>query len=154
PLEAMLQSQAGRRIANGKDFDSTTGKLRGDLEPAPLHLDEAAAAALAARLRDLPATVAGLEQKPYTERPSAPFTTTTLQREAGQRLRVCAQRTMRAAQRLYEQGFITYMRTDSTTLSQEALTGARRLIATKYGEMNLPPSPRLYANKVKNAQEA
>ena len=154
PFKASLQSLKGQRIASGKDFDAATGKLvASDSKPA-LHLDEAAAKALVTTLTNLPAIVRSLEQKPLTERPSAPFTTSTLQQEAGRKLRFGAQRAMRGAQKLYEQGFITYMRTDSTTLSQEALTAARRLIATKYGEMNVPQSPRTYATKVKNAQEA
>ncbi|MCC6671174.1 MAG: type I DNA topoisomerase [Planctomycetes bacterium] len=153
PFDATLASVDGRRVAVGKDFDPDTGRLRSAKEQ-PLHLDEAAATKLLAELRSAQATVESLEQKPYTERPAAPFTTSTLQQEAGRKLRFGAQRTMRAAQRLYENGWITYMRTDSTTLSQEALGAARTLIAETYGREHLPPEPRAYATKVRNAQEA
>ncbi len=119
-----------------------------------MHLLEPTARALVARLASRPARVLSVEKKPYAERPSPPFTTSTLQQEAARKLRFAAQRTMRAAQRLYENGFITYMRTDSTTLSNEALAAARTLIAREYGKENLSPDARVYATKVKNAQEA
>jgi DNA topoisomerase-1 len=152
-FEATLQSVGGRRVAQGKDFEPDTGKLRA-AKDQPLLLDRAAAEALVARLRDRRATVETVESKPYVERPQPPFTTSTLQQEAGRKLRFAAQRTMRAAQRLYENGFITYMRTDSTTLSQEAIAAARAHIAASYGREHLPAEPRLYKTKVRNAQEA
>ena len=154
PFDASLVSVGGRRVASGRDFEQTTGQLKDAKGEAPLHLDEKAAKDLLQRLEGRTATVASLEQKPFTERPSPPFTTSTLQQEAGKKLRFSAQRTMRAAQRLYENGFITYMRTDSTTLSAEAVAGARTLIQSEYGGENLPDQPRTYATKVKNAQEA
>ena len=96
----------------------------------------------------------GVERKPYRRRPAAPFMTSTFQQEAGRKLRMSATAAMRVAQSLYEKGYITYMRTDSTTLSQAALTAARDTIAQRFGADYLPPSPRRYAKKVKNAQEA
>jgi DNA topoisomerase-1 len=154
PFEAGLTEVGGKRIASGKDFEADTGKLKDGAKQPPLHLTGKTAKELLARLQGKPAKVVSLEQKPFTERPAAPFTTSTLQQEAGRKLRFAAQRTMRAAQRLYENGHITYMRTDSTTLSQEALTAARTLIREQYGKENLPDSPRTYATKVRNAQEA
>ncbi len=153
PFEARLTALDGQRVASGKDFDPDTGKLKSGREN-PRHLTRELAEQLTRELTGKRAQVASVESKPYTERPSPPFTTSTLQQEAGRKLRFGAQRAMRAAQRLYEQGYITYMRTDSTTLSQEALTGARRVIAKKFGERLLPDEPRFYATKVKNAQEA
>ena len=168
PFDATLVTVGKQRVASGRDFDPETGKLKAEGASAgvgntkgaeaplhlPLHLTEAKAKELLARLRGKQATVQSVEKKPYTERPAPPFTTSTLQQEAGRKLRFTAQRTMRAAQRLYEHGYITYMRTDSTNLSSEALTAARRLIATQYGEQHLPDSPRQYQTKVRNAQEA
>jgi DNA topoisomerase-1 len=153
PFEATLQSLAGQRIAQGKDFDPDTGKLRTGKEQ-PLLLDQRQAEDLVARLSGKPGRVESVESKPYSERPSPPFTTSTLQQEAGRKLRFAAQRTMRAAQRLYENGFITYMRTDSTSLSNEALEAARAHIASSFGTEHLPDAPRLYKTKVRNAQEA
>ncbi len=153
-FDAELHSVGGRRVASGKDFDPDTGKLKAGGEDGPLHLRQADAEALVARLRGKPANVESVESKPYTERPYPPFTTSTLQQEAGRKLRFAAQRTMRAAQRLYENGFITYMRTDSTTLSSEALAAARAHIGTSYGKEYLPAEPRIYKTKVRNAQEA
>jgi DNA topoisomerase-1 len=156
PFEATLSSVGGRRLASGKDFDPDSGQLKASGKDAslPLHLDEAGARGLAARLGGRPAQVESLEQTPFTESPKAPFTTSTLQMDGGRKLGFTARRTMRAAQRLYENGYITYMRTDSTTLSQEAIGAARKLIAAEYGAQHVPDSPRFYANKVKNAQEA
>ena len=154
PFEANLLSVGGTRVASGRDFEQTTGELKAGKNGLPLHLREADAKGLLKRLEGQPAKVASLEQKPFTERPSPPFTTSTLQQEAGKKLRFSAQRAMRAAQRLYENGHITYMRTDSTTLSAEAISGARTLIESEYGGENLPDEPRTYATKVKNAQEA
>jgi DNA topoisomerase-1 len=153
-FDAGLASVGGKRVASGKDFEPTTGKLRDALAGDVLHLDEAGARALMARLAGRPATVEQVERKPYTERPYPPFTTSTLQQEAARKLRFSAQRTMRAAQRLYENGWITYMRTDSTTLSSEALAAARDLIRREFGAQHLPDEPRLYQTKVRNAQEA
>src|SRR5699024_9239287 len=105
-------------------------------------------------LRDADVTVSRNEDKPYTRRPSAPFTPSTLQQEAGYNLRFSSERTMRTAQRLYESGYITYMRTDSTTLSQSALDSARAQARELYGDEYVPAAPRQYTRKVKNAQEA
>jgi len=150
PFEARLAAIDGTRVASGKDFDSQ-GKLKSaDVK----HLDEASAHTLVANLKDAPFKVTKTEQKPYRRSPAAPFMTSTLQQEAGRKLRFAAARTMRAAQTLYEAGYITYMRTDSTTLSESALTSARNLIASHYGKDYLPAGPRTYKNKVKNAQEA
>ena len=138
-------------MATGRDFDSL-GALRKPDEV--LVLDEAGAGALATGLRGAQLTVSSVEQKPYTRRPYAPFMTSTLQQEAGRKLRFSSERTMSIAQRLYENGYITYMRTDSTTLSQSAINAARNQARQLYGEEYLHPSPRQYTRKVKNAQEA
>jgi len=147
---ANLITVDGRRVAQGRDFTSA-GELR---TPDVLHLDGAAAAALAERLDDASFSVAGVERKPYRRSPYAPFRTTTLQQEASRKLGFSAQRTMSVAQRLYENGHITYMRTDSVTLSQTAIAAARRQAAQLYGASYVPDEPRIYASKVKNAQEA
>ncbi|OBK84822.1 DNA topoisomerase I, partial [Mycolicibacter heraklionensis] len=139
------------RVASGRDFDSL-GALK---KPAEVTvLDEAAATALAAGLRGASLSVTSVEDKPYTRRPYAPFMTSTLQQEAGRKLRFSAERTMSIAQRLYENGYITYMRTDSTTLSASAIDAARNQARQLYGEEYVSPSPRQYTRKVKNAQEA
>ncbi|QZA07472.1 type I DNA topoisomerase [Mycolicibacter heraklionensis] len=139
------------RVASGRDFDSL-GALR---KPDEVRvLDEAAATALAAGLQGASLSVTSVEEKPYTRRPYAPFMTSTLQQEAGRKLRFSAERTMSIAQRLYENGYITYMRTDSTTLSQSAIDAARTQARQLYGEEYVSPSPRQYTRKVKNAQEA
>ncbi len=153
-FDATLVALGEQRVATGKDFDPDTGQLRPDVAKQVVLLDEAAARRLQAQLVHEPATVADVERKPYTERPYPPFTTSTLQQEAARKLRFTAQRTMRAAQRLYENGWITYMRTDSTTLSDEALRAARELIQREFGAEHLPEQPRKYATKVRNAQEA
>ncbi|MFO1078201.1 MAG: type I DNA topoisomerase [Planctomycetota bacterium] len=153
PFAATLQALGDQRIAVGKDFEQETGKPKGDAKKL-LVLDEKVATALQAELEGRDATVVDVDQKPYVERPYPPFTTSTLQQEAARKLRYGAQRTMRAAQRLYENGFITYMRTDSTTLSTQAIAAARSLIAREFGEQYLPDAPRQYQTKVKNAQEA
>jgi DNA topoisomerase-1 len=147
---AKLFSVDGKRIASGSNFDNT-GALTSD---KVAHLDEAQAGALAEALADQPFTVRSVEEKPYTRRPYAPFRTTTLQQEASRKFGFGAARTMQVAQRLYESGHITYMRTDSTTLSQTALNGARAQVLELYGDAYLPDKPRVYASKVKNAQEA
>ena len=119
-----------------------------------LWLDGPAARALAERLRQTDFQVTGLEVKPFTERPKAPFTTSTLQQEANRKLGFTARRTMNTAQSLYENGLITYMRTDSTTLAEIAVQAARHLVRTEYGPEYLFETPRVYSSKVKNAQEA
>jgi len=153
PFLANLHSLEDKRIASGRDFDPDTGKLKGDPSKFTVLLEDTATA-LAKELTNGAATVTDVEQKPYTERPQPPFTTSTLQQEAARKLRYSAQRTMGAAQRLYENGFITYMRTDSTTLSGQAVEAARSLIGKEFGAQNLPEKPRIYQTKVKNAQEA
>jgi DNA topoisomerase-1 len=151
-FEADLTHLGGKRVAIGKDFEQTSGKL---LEKADVvHLDAAASAALRERLLRATPRVSSIEEKPYTTRPYPPFTTSTLQQEASRKLSFSARRTMQVAQVLYENGFITYMRTDSTTLSDEALNGARGLIVREFGQEYLHPEPRIYKTKVKNAQEA
>ncbi|MFO1029609.1 MAG: type I DNA topoisomerase [Planctomycetota bacterium] len=150
---ATMQGLGDDRVALGRDFDQETGQLKAGSKNVRV-LDEALATSLAAELAGKAATVLDVEQKPYSERPSPPFTTSTLQQEAARKLRYAAQRTMRAAQRLYENGFITYMRTDSTTLSTQAVAAARTLIGREFGQEHLPDAPRTYATKVKNAQEA
>ena len=139
----------GRRLATGKDF-SEVGMLTGDT----LLLDEDAAVALAERLTAAAMQVRSVTRKPYRRSPYPPFRTSTLQQEAGHKLRFGTSRTMRAAQRLYENGYITYMRTDSTDLSETAVAAARRQIAEMYGKDYVPSQPRMYKSTVKNAQEA
>ncbi|MCV7368309.1 DNA topoisomerase I [Mycolicibacterium duvalii] len=148
---AKLNTVDGRRVATGRDFDSLGAVRKPD---EVLVLDEAAANALATGLRGAQLAVSSVEQKPYTRRPYAPFMTSTLQQEAGRKLRFSSERTMSIAQRLYENGYITYMRTDSTTLSASAIEAARNQARQLYGEEYLHPSPRQYTRKVKNAQEA
>jgi DNA topoisomerase-1 len=138
------------RLATGRDFDPATGRAKSDV----LHLDEAGARGLAARLDGRPFEVKRVEEKPYRRRPYAPFMTSTLQQEAGRKFRWSSAVTMRVAQRLYENGFITYMRTDSTNLSQTALAAARSQARELYGDAYVPAEPRIYSRKVKNAQEA
>jgi DNA topoisomerase-1 len=147
---ARLTSVDGSRVATGKDFDDA-GRLR---TSGTVHLDQAAAEALANALADAPFAVRSVEEKPYTRRPAAPFTTSTLQQEASRKLRFSSRHAMRVAQTLYENGFITYMRTDSTVLSNQALSAARSQAAELYGPEYVPDKPRVYANKSKNAQEA
>ncbi|OBH43013.1 type I DNA topoisomerase [Mycobacterium mantenii] len=148
---ARLTGVDGLRVASGRDFDSL-GKLRKADEVTVL--DEASATQLAAGLRGAQLNVASVEEKPYTRRPYAPFMTSTLQQEAGRKLRFSSERTMSIAQRLYENGYITYMRTDSTTLSESAINAARTQARQLYGAEYVSPSPRQYTRKVKNAQEA
>jgi DNA topoisomerase-1 len=150
-LEATLVSVDGRRVPAGKDFDSSMGKLK---NPELMLLDEAAANRLAERIRSGEFRVASIEDKPYTSKPYPPFTTSTLQQEANRKLGFTARRTMQVAQSLYENGHITYMRTDSTNLASVAVEDARRLVADSYGQQYLPSEARLYRSKVKNAQEA
>jgi DNA topoisomerase I len=150
-FQAELMSFDGRQIPSGRDFDPATGKLK---DPGLLLLDEQEAMKLIERLRAAPCRVATLEDKPYTTRPYPPFTTSTLQQEANRKYGFTARHTMQVAQSLYENGHITYMRTDSTTLARVAVEAARRLVASQYGQEYLPSSPRMYQTKVKNAQEA
>jgi len=149
-FEARLAALDGKRVATGRDF-GPDGKLR---NADSVTLDEEAARALAGRLEQASFRVGRVERKPYVRRPSAPFMTSTLQQEASRKLRFTAQTTMRVAQRLYENGYITYMRTDSTTLSESALTAARSQAASLYGPEYVPAAPRRYERRVKNAQEA
>ncbi|MFG2343972.1 type I DNA topoisomerase [Streptomyces phaeochromogenes] len=149
-LVARLTTVDGKRVAQGRDFDSL-GQIKG---ANTLHLDEANARALAAALENTSFSVRSVESKPYRRSPYAPFRTTTLQQEASRKLGFGAKATMQVAQKLYENGFITYMRTDSTTLSDTAITAARAQVTQLYGANYLPDKPRTYAGKVKNAQEA
>ncbi|GAA2056895.1 type I DNA topoisomerase [Williamsia deligens] len=148
---AKLVSVDANRVASGRDFDSTGTVKKTD---GIVVLDEARARALADGLQGADMTVTSVEEKPYTRRPYAPFMTSTLQQEAGRKLRFTSDRTMRVAQRLYENGYITYMRTDSTTLSESAITAARDQARELYGPDFVHPTPRQYTRKVKNAQEA
>ncbi|WP_042390214.1 type I DNA topoisomerase [Streptacidiphilus melanogenes] len=153
---ARLSAVDGRRVATGRDFDSL-GRLKGASGAAAgqvLHLDEEAARGLAAALAATDFRVRSVESKPYRRAPYAPFRTTTLQQEASRKLGFGAKRTMDVAQKLYENGFITYMRTDSTTLSDTAVNAARAQVEQLYGREYLPDAPRTYQGKVKNAQEA
>ncbi|HMO87168.1 MAG TPA: type I DNA topoisomerase, partial [Lacipirellulaceae bacterium] len=150
-LEAALVTVDGRKIPAGRDFDPATGKLT---SADAMLLDEAAARQLAERLRTGQFRVAAVEDKPYTTRPYPPFTTSTLQQEANRKWGSAARRTMQVAQSLYENGHITYMRTDSTNLASVAIDDARGLVERNYGGEYLPAEPRLYKSKVKNAQEA
>jgi DNA topoisomerase-1 len=148
---ARLTTVDGLRVATGRDFDSLGAVRKPD---EVIVLDESRAGSLAAGLRGSQLTVGSVEEKPYTRRPYPPFMTSTLQQEAGRKLRFSAERTMSIAQRLYENGYITYMRTDSTTLSQSAINAARTQARQLYGEEYVYPSARQYTRKVKNAQEA
>ena len=147
---AGLATLDGKPVAAGSSF-TRAGELK---RPDIVHLDEAAARTLAEGLKETEFRVRSVERKPYRRRPAAPFMTSTFQQEAGRKLRMSATAAMRVAQSLYEKGYITYMRTDSTTLSQAALNAARDAIAQRFGAEYLPPSPRRFAKKVKNAQEA
>jgi DNA topoisomerase-1 len=149
-FKANLVTVDGKRVAQGRDFSA-----QGVLKSADLvHLDEAAARGLAERLVGRPYAVKSVERKPYTRKPYAPFRTTTLQQEASRKLGFSPKYAMQVAQKLYENGFITYMRTDSITLSETALAAARAQATTLYGAQYVPDKPRVYAGKVKNAQEA
>src|SRR5690606_37210154 len=147
---ATLVGLDGRKVATGKDFDSEGRVARDDVAV----LDEAAANRLVTALDGSPFTVRSVEEKPYRSSPKPPFITSTLQQEGGRKLGMSAGQVMRTAQGLYERGYITYMRTDSVTLSEEALTAARRQIRDLYGEQYLPDAPRRYRTRTKSAQEA
>ncbi|MFF9074188.1 type I DNA topoisomerase [Streptomyces sp. NPDC014735] len=149
---ARLNTVDGRRVAQGRDF-GPDGRLKSGSGQV-LHLDEVNARALAAALADSAFAVRSVESKPYRRSPYAPFRTTTLQQEASRKLGFGAKATMQVAQKLYENGFITYMRTDSTILSDTAVAAARAQVTQLYGADYLPDKPRTYAGKVKNAQEA
>jgi DNA topoisomerase-1 len=151
PFDARLAQVDGKRVATGRDF-SSDGRPVARFDG--VHLDEGAARSLAAALDGADVVVRSVEDKPYTRRPAAPFMTSTLQQEASRKLRLSAQTAMRLAQRLYENGYITYMRTDSTTLSESALNAARSQAREIYGAEYVPDVPRRYERKVKNAQEA
>jgi DNA topoisomerase I len=150
-FSAELISVDSCRIPAGKDFDPSTGQLK---DSGLLLLDEPGAEALKARLEAAEFRVASLDEKPFTSKPSPPFTTSTLQQDANRKLGFTAKRTMQVAQSLYETGHITYMRTDSTTLAKVAVAAARELVDSQYGGEFLSPQERVYQTKVKNAQEA
>jgi DNA topoisomerase-1 len=150
---ARLTRVGERRVAQGRDFDSR-GALVTKGHEQLVQLDQTQAEALAASLRNAAYAVESVDSKPYTRRPYAPFRTTTMQQEAGRKLGFTAQRAMSVAQDLYEAGFITYMRTDSATLSDTAITAARNQVQQLFGSSYLPDKPRVYTSKVKNAQEA
>jgi len=153
PFEAVLRRLGKDRVAASRDFDTTTGAFSG--KDGVRVLDGQAARDLVARLEGKQGTVQSVEEKPFQERPAAPFTTSTLQQEAGRKLRWSARRAMGVAQLLYENGCITYMRTDSTALSTQASDAARAVISSRYGAEFLPSDgPRSYKTNVKNAQEA
>ena len=149
-FKGTLTAVDGERLATGRDFDELGELKREDV----LILDQESAAALAGDLADASFSVRSVEEKPWARKPTAPFMTSTLQMEASRKLRFGSQRTMQVAQRLYESGYITYMRTDSTALSDTALSAARRQATSLYGPEYVPAQPRRYAKKVKNAQEA
>ncbi len=149
-FDARLVAVEGKRVAQGRDFARNGELLSAEL----VQLDEATARALSAALESAAFAVRSVERKPYTRRPAAPFMTSTLQQEASRKLRFSAQHTMRVAQRLYENGYITYMRTDSTSLSETAIAAAREQARSLYGAETVPEAPRQYNRKVKNAQEA
>ena len=146
---ATLHTVGEKRVATGKDFDSD-GEIGSDV----LVLDQGAATALATGLADSEFTVRSVEEKPYKRSPYPPFRTSTLQQDSGRKLRFSSARTMSVAQRLYENGYITYMRTDSTALAETAVSSARSQISKLYGDEYLSPQPRTYGGKVKGAQEA
>ncbi len=150
-LAANLVALGGARVATGADFDPNTGRLTAK---GAVLLDEAATNRLAKVLRGQTGRVESIDSKPFRESPKPPFTTSTLQQEANRKLRWTAKDAMKSAQRLYESGWITYMRTDSVVLSEQALSAARDLIAADYGRDYLPARPRTYTSATKNAQEA
>ena len=151
---ATLVELDGQRLATGKDFGQDGRMADSAAAAGVLLLDRDAAEAVRQGVAERPLSVRSVESKPYTRRPAPPFMTSTLQQEAGRKLRMSSSQTMSTAQRLYENGFITYMRTDSVTLSDTALNAARTQIREKYGDDYLPDAPRRYTSKAKNAQEA
>jgi DNA topoisomerase I len=152
PFDARLVSVGGTRVANGGDFDESTGQVKAGRNV--LLLNEVEARSLQSRLESSTWRVSSLEERPNIRNPAPPFTTSTLQQEANRKLGLSARDTMRTAQSLYEKGFITYMRTDSTSLSQQAIAAARSCVETKYGKDYLSAKPRQFATKSKGAQEA
>ncbi|WP_129656539.1 type I DNA topoisomerase [Rothia halotolerans] len=152
-FNAKLSALDGARVASGKDF-ADSGELKDSARAKVAHLDEETARGLVAALEGSEFSVTSVETKPYTRRPAAPFTTSTLQQEAARKLRFSSRSTMQVAQRLYESGYITYMRTDSVALSDQAINAARQQAKELYGGDFVPDKPRLYASKSKNAQEA
>lgn len=151
-FEAKLAEVAGRKVASGKDFDPETGLLAASSKAVLLNAQEAAS--LEAAIKEAPWTVAEVNEKETIQKPMDPFTTSTLQQEANRKLGMATKDTMRTAQKLYEEGFITYMRTDSPSLSVEALEGARHTIGQMFGTEYLPPKARQYSAKSGSAQEA
>jgi DNA topoisomerase I len=152
PFGAQLVTLAGTKIANGSDFDATTGQITAGRNVLLLNVDQAVA--LKERLTGKTWSVNDIEERPVTRKPSPPFTTSTLQQESNRKLRLSARDTMRVAQNLYEQGYITYMRTDSVHLSDQAIAAARSCVEKLYGQQYLSPQPRQYTTKSKGAQEA
>ncbi len=152
PFDARLVSVAGTKVATGSDFDPNTGQIIAGRTVRLLN--ETEARELQERLTDKTWTVTELDERPVTRKPGPPFTTSTLQQEANRKLRLSARDTMRTAQSLYEQGYITYMRTDSVHLSDQAIAAARSCVEQKYGQEYLSPQPRQYTTKSKGAQEA
>ncbi len=150
-FQATLVSVDGRRVPVSRDFDAATGQLK---DRSLMFMDQRQADELAERVRRSSVRVSGVEDKPYVTRPYPPFTTSTLQQEANRKYGFTARQTMQVAQSLYENGHITYMRTDSTNLAAVAVTTARDMVASQYGREFLSPEPRVYQTKVKNAQEA
>jgi DNA topoisomerase-1 len=153
-FSARLVQLGESRVATGRDFDDRGRPTPAASRDGVRQLDGAAAAAVVAGLEAAPFTVRSVETKPYTRRPATPFTTSTLQQEAGRKLRLSSRQAMRVAQGLYENGYITYMRTDSPALSAEATDAARRQASELYGPEYVPSSPRVYQSKAKGAQEA
>ncbi|MEH2304386.1 type I DNA topoisomerase [Nostoc sp.] len=152
PFGAQLVTLAGTKIANGSDFDAATGEIIAGRNVLLLNEDQAVA--LKERLTGKTWSVTDIEERPVTRKPSPPFTTSTLQQESNRKLRLSARDTMRVAQNLYEQGYITYMRTDSVHLSDQAIAAARSSVEKLYGQQYLSPQPRQYTTKSKGAQEA
>ncbi len=148
-FNATLVALDDAKVATGKDFGSD-----GRVKPNVVVVDETRATALAEGLRTSEFTVRSVEERPYRSAPKAPFMTSTLQQEGGRKLRLSASQVMRVAQGLYERGYITYMRTDNVTLSDEALSAVRAEVRRGYGDKFLSPSPRQFSSKIKNAQEA
>ncbi|KFI54472.1 type I DNA topoisomerase [Bifidobacterium callitrichos] len=153
-FEARMTGLDGHRLAGSRDFGDDGRLIADSVSAGVRQLDEATARSLATALRDAPFTVTSMESKPYRRRPLPPFTTSTLQQTAGNRLGMSSRATMRAAQGLYENGYITYMRTDSVTLSQEAIAAARESVTAHFGERYLSDAPKQYATKTAGAQEA
>ena len=152
-FDAKLVAVDGAKVASGKDFDDR-GQIKTTASGTAVAIDEARARALAAGLESASFSVRSVDEKPYRSSPKPPFMTSTLQQEGGRKLRLSSSQVMRVAQGLYERGFITYMRTDSVTLSAEAMTATRDAITSEYGQNHLSPQPKQYTSKSKNAQEA